>query len=145
MVPEKADPDPILHASALLALIARFRQLGGSHSIHLVHAVASQGQIQLHFAQTDGDQVRCQCGVSKPFSFAVCAGERGSPKLPLVFPAGHYSVSNYPAGYSALIAGFSGDSFVIQGVGAPAVLRQVPLAGGDEYFVAQKMQITQSQ
>jgi hypothetical protein len=141
--PEKADPDPSVHVAALLGLVTRLKRLAGSHAIHLVHVVESQRRIQVHFAEADRQQIRCQCGVSKPFSFAVCAGEKGSRRLPLLFPSGSYSGSNYPAGYSVLISGFRGDSFTIQRVDAPAILQQVPGSAFDEYTVAQQMQITQ--
>jgi hypothetical protein len=141
-MPEKADLEPGAHAVALLALVATLRKLDGRCAIHLVHAVETQRRIQIHFAVEEEDQIKCQCGVSKPFSFAVCAGEKGSGSLLVLLPAGRYSISNFPAGYSALIAGVGADSFTIQSVDSPTTLQPVP-GTNDEYTVSQQMQITQ--
>lgn len=139
---ERADVEPGAHAVALLALVASLRKLDGTCAIHLVHAVETQRRIQIHFAIEEEDQIKCRCGVSKPFSFAVCAGEKSSGSLFVLLPAGRYSISNFPGGYSALIAGVGADSFIIQSVDTPATLQPVP-GTDDQYTVSQQMQITQ--
>jgi hypothetical protein len=138
----KATHEPSDYIAALAELYSSLSQMPGGSGIRLVHAhITGVRVIQIHDAAISENSVQClSCDVSKPFSFAICAGDEGAGRLFLLLPAGIYADSNYPNGYSALLSGSRDEAFTIQSVKVPAVLRRTGGAGLAEYAVEQKMQ-----